>query len=98
MTTTLDQRLYMGDRAREVIENEAFIAAFEAIEKEVTEQWMNSPARDEAGREKCWTYLMLLRKVKTHLVSTLETGKLAKLDLQHEQSLKDKAKALVGWN
>ena len=27
--TTLEDRLYLGDRAREVIENEAFIAAFE---------------------------------------------------------------------
>ena len=72
MTTTLDQRLYMGDRAREVIENEAFIAAFEAIEKEVTEQWMNSPARDEAGREKCWTYLMLLRMRLIHLHNSFQ--------------------------
>ena len=62
--TTLEQRLYEGDRAREVLENEAFIAAFDATEKEVIEQWTNSPARDVEGREKLWQYLMILRKVK----------------------------------
>ena len=94
----LSDRIYNGDRAKEVLENEAFIAAFDAIEKEVIDKWTNSPARDSAGREKCWEYLILLRKVKTQLTTTLDTGKLAKLELQHEQSLKDRAKAFVGLN
>lgn len=89
---TLEQRLHAGSRAKEVLENEAFIEAFEAIEKEVIEQWTNSPARDQDGREKLWSYLHLLRKVRAHLVSTLETGKLAQVDLQHQQSLMDRAK------
>lgn len=90
---TLEQRLHAGSRAKEVLENEAFIEAFEAIEKEVIEQWTNSPARDQDGREKLWSYLHLLKKVRTHLVSTLETGKLAQVELQHQQSLKDRARA-----
>lgn len=93
--TTLEQRLYQGDRAKEVLENEAFIAAFEAIEKEVIDQWTNSPARDVDGREKLWSYLHLLRKVRTQLQSTLETGTLAKLELQHRQSLSDRARGLI---
>lgn len=90
------ERIYNGDRAKEVLDNEAFTAAFEAIEKEVIEQWTNSPARDSEGREKCWAYLMLLRKVKADLVTTLTTGKLAQLDLRHQQSLKDRARSLLG--
>lgn len=92
----ISERIYNGNRAKEVLENEAFAQAFDAIEREVIEKWKNSPARDAQGREKCWTYLMLLRQVKTQLTTTLETGKLAQLDLKHEQSLKDRAKALVG--
>ena len=92
--TTLEQRLYLGDRAKEILENEAFVAAFEATEKEVIDQWTNSPARDADGREKLWQYLMMLRKVKANLQQTLETGKLAQLELKHLQSLKDKAR---GW-
>ena len=89
---TLEQRLFSGARAREVLDNEEFAAAFDAIEKEVIETWQNSPSRDQAGREKCWEYLMLLRKVKTQLQRTLETGKLAELDLNYQRSLKDRFK------
>ena len=91
---TLEERLYLGDRAREVIENEAFIAAFDATEKEVIEQWMQSPARDQDGREKLWQYLSMLRKVKANLQTTLETGKLAQLELQHKRTMAEKAR---GW-
>lgn len=88
--TTIEQRIYNGDRANEVLENEAFQQAFDDIENEVIEQWKNSPARDEAGREKLWTYLMLLKKLKAQITTTLETGKLAKLDLEHKKSLKER--------
>lgn len=91
---TLDERLYAGNRAKEVLENEAFTAAFEAIEQEVIEQWMQSPARDQDGREKLWSYLHLLKKVRTHLTSTLETGKLAQIELQHQQTLRDRARQM----
>lgn len=92
--SSLDQRLFEGDRAREVLENEAFAAAFDATEQEVIEQWTNSPARDAAGRESLWQYLMILRKVKANLTTTMETGKLARIELQHKQSMADKAR---GW-
>lgn len=91
---TLDERLYAGNRAKEVLENEAFVAAFEAIEQEVIEQWTNSPARDQVGRESLWAYLHLLKKVRTQLVSTLETGKLAQIELQHQQTLRDRARQM----
>lgn len=87
---TPEERIYNGNRAQEVLENEAFQQAFADIENEVITQWTESPARDEAGRERLWTYLMLLRKVKTHLQTTLETGKLAELEMEHKRSLKDR--------
>lgn len=90
--TTLDQRLFSGARAKEVLDNEEFSAAFDAIEQEVINTWTNSPARDSVGREKCWQYLMLLRKVKTNLQTTLETGKLAQLELAHQRTMLDRAR------
>lgn len=96
MAKSLEQRLYDGNRANEILENEVFQQVFSDIELEVIESWTNSPVRDQEGREKLWQYLTLLRKVKARLTTTLETGKLAQMDLQHQQSLYDKAKA--GWN
>lgn len=97
MQKTIEQRVYEGNRAKEVLENEVFQAVFNDIEQEVTKSWMDSPARDQEGREKLWQYLTLLRKVKAQITTTLETGKLAQLELQHKQSLYDRAKAGLGF-
>ena len=87
---TIETRIYDGNRAKEVLDNPAFIAAFDDTEKEVIEQWTTSPARDAEGREKLYTYLMLLRKVKAHLSTSLDTGKLAQMDLDHKKSLAER--------
>lgn len=98
---TIEQRLYDGDRAREILENEVFQSVWSDIEKEMTQSWLESPARDEEGRERIWTYLQMLQKVKAHITQTMETGKLAKLKLQHKQTIADRAKAgmrsLIEW-
>ncbi|MCH8622647.1 hypothetical protein [Undibacterium sp. TS12] len=93
MMTTIEQRISEGSRAREVLENEAYQQAFSAIESEITEKWKNSPARDAEGREKLWMYLAMLKKFKNQLDTTLETGKLAQLDLEHRQSLMHRLKS-----
>ena len=33
----IEERIYQGDKAREVLENDAFLWAFESIEKELEE-------------------------------------------------------------
>lgn len=87
---TIETRIYEGTRAREVLENEAFIAAFTDIENEVIEQWKTSPARAGDDREKLWVYLSLLKKVQTHLTTTLETGKLAQIEVAHKRTLSER--------
>lgn len=92
----LQQRIYDANRAREVLENEAFSGAFEAIESEVIEEWKKSPARDAEGREKLWTYLTLLKKVRMQLEATMKDGQIAELDLNHNRSLRQRVKD--GWD
>ena len=88
----LSERIYNGNRANEVLENEAYISAFQQIEQEIIEQWKSSPARDEEGRQKLWLMLQLLNKVQSTLRSTLETGKLANLEMEHKRTLLQRAK------
>lgn len=90
------QRIHDAARAREVLENEAFNAAFKEIEQEVLDKWKNSPARDAEGREKLWTYLTLLTKVRMHLESKMQDGKQAELDLEYRRSLRQRVKD--GWD
>lgn len=93
---TIEQRIYNGDRAKEVLENEAFDQAFTDMKTEIIEQWTNSPVRDEAGREKLYQLLRLADKLKANLVTSLETGKMARLELEHQESMLSKAKRVVG--
>ena len=90
---TLESRLAAGNRAKHILEDEVFTGAFDATEAEVIEQWKNSPARDQAGRESLWQYLQILRKVKANLIQTMDTGKLAALDLQHQQTVQDRLRS-----
>jgi hypothetical protein len=92
--STLEQRLYLGDRAKEVIENEVFIDAFTQIQNEVIEQWTNSPARDAEGRERLWTYLQMLKRLQAQLQQTMESGQLARIDLEHKRTLVDHARGM----
>ena len=84
---TIEERLYLGDRAREVLENEAFSNALDHIKKDISDQWKSSPARDVDGREKLWLMLKLAEKLEAHLKTTLETGKLAKIEMEHRNKL-----------
>jgi hypothetical protein len=94
---TDEQRLAKGNRAREVLENEEFQAAFEAIEEELTNAWKTSPQRDEEGRQKLFECLTMLHKVRQVLTSTMETGKLALLELQHKNpTMREQARDFLG--
>ncbi|MDE2100274.1 MAG: hypothetical protein KGL39_23690 [Patescibacteria group bacterium] len=93
---SLEQRHIAGARAREVLENEAFQDAFSAIESELIEQWKTSPARDQEGREKIWTYLSMLRKVKATLEATMDSGKLAALEIEHKKTMRERL-GLTSW-
>jgi hypothetical protein len=92
---TIEKRRYDGSRAREVLDNEVFQQVFEDIEKELFKAWADSPSRDSEGRERIHQYQVMLRKVKAHLTSTMETGKLATLELEHKETLAQRLKAFA---
>jgi hypothetical protein len=88
----ISERIYNGNRAKEVLENESFQWAIDSIKNEVTEQWKQSPVRDLEGREKLWMMLQLANKLESVLKTSLETGTLAQLDLKHQRTLQERAK------
>jgi hypothetical protein len=96
MAMTLEERMYRGDKAREIIENDVYRDAFEQIRQELINAWEISPARDAEGREKIYLMLGLLGKVERALTATMEDGKIAKHELNHHESLLEKAKQFVG--
>lgn len=94
---TPQERIYAANRANEILSNEVFQQVFEDYRTEITEKWKNTPVLNgEAAREKCWLMLQMLNKLELSIKTTLETGKLASLDLEYKQSLADRAKGLIG--
>ena len=92
---TIEERIYDGNRAKECLENEQFLRAFEHIDQELTEAWQESPARDVEGREKIYLSRKLLHRIKQELVRSLETGRLAEADRIYKQSMADRAKEML---
>ena len=89
---TIEQRIYDGSRAREVLDNEAFQAAFADIRKDLIESWENIPSTSEnaPARDRIHLSLTLLGKVKACIQQSLETGKLAHMDLEHRRTLAER--------
>lgn len=90
-----EQEIFLANRAKEVLENEAYLHAFESIHLEIFEQWKSSPARDQDGRESLWLMQSLLSKLQLTLQSTMQGGNLASADLRHKQTLLQRAKDLL---
>ena len=86
---TIEQRIYDGNRAREVLENEAFAAAFADIKKDLIESWENIPSTSQTApaRDRIHLSLTLLGKVHACLTASLESGRLAQLEIEHRQTM-----------
>lgn len=82
---TLEKRIYDGNRAKEVLENEVFQQVWTDIEEELTQAWKTSPQRDEEGRQRLFVAITMLAKVKSAIEATMESGKLALADLDYQQ-------------
>ena len=92
---TLEQQVYDADKAREVLENEAFQQVFTDIEQELMTAWADSPIRDLEGREKIFQALTMLKKVQSSLVKTFDSGKLAMKELEHKRTLRERARDAI---
>lgn len=92
---TPERELYLSNRAKEVLENEAYTKAFDDIKTELIDQWANSPVRDEPGREKLFLMLWALNKVQGCLSASMQGGSVAKAELRHRQTLAEKARDLL---
>lgn len=88
---TPEREIYIANRAKEVLENEAYLEACALIKTEIETQWRTSPARDTDGRERLWVMLSLLTKLNATLETTMQSGKLKAADLAHKQSMLTRA-------
>lgn len=84
-----------GINARLLLETPLLVEAFEETRKEYIAAWEKTPVRDDKGREMLWLMVRTLDKVKGHLLTVMEGGKLAERELADLQE-KGKLRRLFG--
>lgn len=89
----IEERIYNGDQARLVLENEAFSAAFADIKSEYMAALIASPARDVEGREKLYQLIKLTEKLQATLTGAMEDGKLARAQLNYDMEAQARQRA-----
>lgn len=89
----LTQESGKGSLAKDVLENDQFQEAFEAIRSAILQKWEDCPVRDKEGQHELKLMRNMLEQVKTYLVTTLESGKMADIQLASEQRM-DKLKRI----
>jgi hypothetical protein len=73
----LEEEVAKGNKAAEVLRNDAFQDAFVALEEYYTEEWKRSPPTDAQQRERLYIACGVLEHIKMHLESLVMTGKMA---------------------
>lgn len=84
----LEERMYDGELARQILDNKVFGAVLDDMEQELLQTWKFSTS--EAERESLHKYLKTLEKFRERIQATLDKGKLAKLEIEHKRSLREK--------
>jgi hypothetical protein len=89
---SIEQRIYDGNRAKEVLDNEVFQQVWADIEQGLIESWRSIPASDSVdhvkARERLHLSLTLLGKLKSTVEQTMQSGKLAIADLDYQEKKK----------
>jgi hypothetical protein len=77
----LQAALVRGARAKELLGNELLQEVFARLDAEYISAWRQTPARDTDARERLWQAVNIVGKVKDHLTTILNNGKLAQREL-----------------
>lgn len=64
------------------------------MDKEIMEAWIACPIRDVEAREALWRMATTARKFRELLRGTMESGKLARQEINRKQTLLDKSKTV----
>lgn len=69
-------------RAEQLLNDPLLAAAFAEVRDEFLKAWSDSPMRDVEGRERIYTMLRLLDRVKKILETHVRTGQMAGMQLE----------------
>lgn len=81
-----------GGKANALLKSEIYQEAFREVERALIDKWKECPIRDVEGQTSLKMMHKLLSEVRGYIEQVAEDGKMAALTLDHERSIKEKAK------
>lgn len=70
-----------GARAARLLEDELLQEAFATLDRDYTRAWRETAARDTDARERLWHAVQVVAKVRDHLATVVNGGKLAQREM-----------------
>lgn len=81
MLDKLHKQMAKGDRAKAKLEDETFRDAMLQLEAGYIEAWKATGVNDATAREKLWIAVQMIDKFEDHLISVMNSGKLAAAEI-----------------
>lgn len=82
---TLESDRDRGERARRLLDDPMLAEAFDVVERNLHEEWLASRGGQEREREQIWLMIKLLGRVKGQLTEAMETGKVARIQIERDK-------------
>lgn len=86
---SLEEERSRGINAQRIIEDELFQESFESVRAAVLHAWANTSMKETENREFLFLMLRAADQFKQGLVTMLETGRMAEIQLDDDKSLDD---------
>ena len=83
MMDKTEKQIQQGQRAKQLLDDPLLKEAFEYLTEQYKTEIFNTSYNDHDQRQVIWMAYNMLDKIKGHLVSVMETGKLASSELEN---------------
>lgn len=80
----LSEEVQRGDMATAVLENPIYAESWESVRNGIIAAWENAPIRDKEGQNELKLMLKVLTDVRKTVEQTMQTGKLARIQIEQE--------------
>jgi hypothetical protein len=80
--TKLQSEVNRSEKAKLVLQEPIFLEAIIELKKLYSQSLLNTGVNEQDAREKLWLAYQIVGKVEQHFIEIMETGKLAKRQLE----------------
>ena len=80
----LSEELRRGELAASVLDNPIYAESWELVRAGIIAAWENAPIRDKEGQNELKLMLKVLGDVRKTVEQTMQTGKLARIQIEQE--------------